>query len=449
MSISRNQKKSSRRTSPICFGPVKNLTVLFKSASLALRTLSPNVRSARSHSRTMPSHVSGMGGMFLGGNLSSPSTACAPPKPSNTNVQASSFALRALGCGFKSALAAGYAFRTLSVVGTSRSQVPRNCSFSVIAPPLPVSAPSGVHRGTPCGQVSCGMIYTVGHSTRELDDFLDLLEAHGVRQVVDVRRYPASRRHPHFARDALAVALQGAGIAYHHEGDLGGRRTARPDSANTAWRSAAWPARLPAAVLVIAGLVMVAGLGWVDFVTGPDLTPLVFYVAPVVLVSWYAGRWPGAIIACAAGLAWMLADALAQHDYSDWSIPYWNAALRLAALVLVSEALARLRLAHARERELARSDVLTGAPNARAFYEVAEAEIARPRRYTHPFSVAYLDLDDFKLVNDRLGHLAGDAVLRSVARALSGVVRSSDVVARLGGDEFVVLLHSAGGAPAG
>jgi len=209
----------------------------------------------------------------------------------------------------------------------------------------------------------------------------------------------------------------------------------------------AWLSRLPAPALVIVGLVMVAGLGWADFVTGPELTPLVFYLAPVVLVAWYAGRWPGATIACAGDLAWMLADALAQN-YADWSIPYWNAVLRLAALVLVSEAVARLRLAHARERELARQDALTGGPNARAFYEVAGAEITRARRYIHPFSVAYLDLDDFKLVNDRLGHLAGDAVLRSVARALSGVLRSSDLVARVGGDEFVVLLPEAGAAPA-
>ena len=209
-----------------------------------------------------------------------------------------------------------------------------------------------------------------------------------------------------------------------------------------------WLSRLPAAALVIVGLVMVAGLGWMDLVTGPELTPLVFYLAPVVLVAWYAGRWPGVIIACAGGLAWMLADAVTRGEYSDWSIPYWNALLRLAALLLVSEALARLRLAHARERELARSDALTGAPNARAFYEVAGAEIVRARRYAHAFSVAYLDLDDFKLVNDRLGHLAGDAVLRSVARTLSGVLRASDVVARLGGDEFVVLLPEAGAAPA-
>src|SRR2546429_8434445 len=144
----------------------------------------------------------------------------------------------------------------------------------------------------------------------------------------------------------------------------------------------------------------------------------------------------------------MLADALTHGESCHWSIPYWNVVLRLAALVLVSEAVARLRLAHARERELASQDAVTGGPNARACYEFAGAEIARARRYIHPFSVAYLDLDDFKLVNDRLGHLAGDAVLRSVARALSGVLRSSDLVARLGGDEFVVLLPEAGAAPA-
>jgi uncharacterized protein (DUF488 family) len=83
-----------------------------------------------------------------------------------------------------------------------------------------------------------GMIYTIGHSTRELGEFLDLLAAHGVAQVVDVRRYPASRRHPHFARAALAAALQAVGVAYHHEPELGGRRAARGDSTNTAWRSA-------------------------------------------------------------------------------------------------------------------------------------------------------------------------------------------------------------------
>ena len=82
------------------------------------------------------------------------------------------------------------------------------------------------------------MIYTVGHSTRDFAELLALLGAHGVRQIVDVRRHPASRRHPQFARDALAGALAQAGITYAHEGDLGGRRAPRRDSANTGWRSA-------------------------------------------------------------------------------------------------------------------------------------------------------------------------------------------------------------------
>ena len=84
------------------------------------------------------------------------------------------------------------------------------------------------------------MIYTIGHSTRAFRQFLDLLQAHGVTRVGDVRRYPASRRHPQFAQEALARALAGVGIAYRHEADLGGRRGARRDSRNTAWRSPAF-----------------------------------------------------------------------------------------------------------------------------------------------------------------------------------------------------------------
>jgi uncharacterized protein (DUF488 family) len=79
-------------------------------------------------------------------------------------------------------------------------------------------------------------VFTIGHSTRSIQELLDLLTAHGVRLLVDVRRFPASRRHPQFSRDALASSLAAAGIGYVHEPDLGGRRAARPDSQHTAWR---------------------------------------------------------------------------------------------------------------------------------------------------------------------------------------------------------------------
>ena len=86
------------------------------------------------------------------------------------------------------------------------------------------------------------MVHTIGHSTRTLETFLGLLAAHRVEVLVDVRRWPASRRHPHFAREPLAAALERAGIGYRWRGDLGGFRKAAQDSPNTAWRVATFRA---------------------------------------------------------------------------------------------------------------------------------------------------------------------------------------------------------------
>lgn len=83
-------------------------------------------------------------------------------------------------------------------------------------------------------------VFTIGHSTRASEELLALLAEHGIELLVDVRRYPGSRRHPQFSRDALAGALAHSGIEYMHEPDLGGRRTPRPGSPHVAWRVAAF-----------------------------------------------------------------------------------------------------------------------------------------------------------------------------------------------------------------
>jgi uncharacterized protein (DUF488 family) len=86
-------------------------------------------------------------------------------------------------------------------------------------------------------------LWTIGHSNRTLDDFLALLHAEQIETLADVRRFPSSRRHPHFNRDALAAALQEASIAYHHFPTLGGRRSSRtPSAQNAGWRVAAFAA---------------------------------------------------------------------------------------------------------------------------------------------------------------------------------------------------------------
>ena len=84
------------------------------------------------------------------------------------------------------------------------------------------------------------MIYTIGHSTRSAEQFVNLLQTHDVRQVADIRKIPASKRHPQFVKDTLAALLAGHGIVYRHFPDLGGLRKPKTGSINTALRNASF-----------------------------------------------------------------------------------------------------------------------------------------------------------------------------------------------------------------
>ena len=81
-------------------------------------------------------------------------------------------------------------------------------------------------------------LWTIGHSTRSSEEFVALLQAHNIERLIDIRRYPGSRRYPHFHSDALAKSLPTAGLCYEEMPTLGGRRTARPDSPNSGWKNA-------------------------------------------------------------------------------------------------------------------------------------------------------------------------------------------------------------------
>src|SRR4029450_10997833 len=83
-------------------------------------------------------------------------------------------------------------------------------------------------------------IWTIGHSTRAIDDFVSLLEENQIKLLVDVRAWPGSKRYPHFNKDALAESLNAHGIRYQHFPELGGKRKSKPDSRNTAWRNASF-----------------------------------------------------------------------------------------------------------------------------------------------------------------------------------------------------------------
>lgn len=185
------------------------------------------------------------------------------------------------------------------------------------------------------------------------------------------------------------------------------------------------------------GLVLL--IGTIDLVVTIDLSLSIFYLVPVAIVSWFIGFRSGLVIAVFCTLAWLRADLVAK-DYTLPLLPYWNAAVRFGFFAIVNYLLTALREAYHREQQFARQDGLTGLTNRRFFMEQLQHELDRARRYQYPLTLAYLDLDDFKLVNDRDGHQAGDLLLQTVAQTLQGSMRSPDLFARLGGDEFAILL---------
>ena len=109
-------------------------------------------------------------------------------------------------------------------------------------------------------------------------------------------------------------------------------------------------------------------------------------------------------------------------------------------IVVSHEDVTNLKTAQLASMTLANVDTLTGALSRRNILSLAEQELARSNRYSLPLMVLMLDLDYFKLINDRYGHAAGDVVLQEFVKTVTGVLRESDLIGRLGGEEFVVLL---------
>ena len=200
---------------------------------------------------------------------------------------------------------------------------------------------------------------------------------------------------------------------------------------------------------IAGGLAAIALLAVIDHVTGPEVGFSIVYLAPVGAVAWAAGRGPGLLMAFVAAAVWGFVDRSAGLSVSHPLIPMWNALVRLGFFGITAWLIADVQGMHARERRLARRDTLTGVANSRAFLEALEHELARMRRTGKPLTLAYVDLDHFKTVNDTPGHAAGDELLREVAARLTHSLRSVDTVARLGGDEFALLLPETDSAAGG
>jgi diguanylate cyclase (GGDEF)-like protein len=197
---------------------------------------------------------------------------------------------------------------------------------------------------------------------------------------------------------------------------------------------------------------MVLCVGAADYVTRADLLLILFYLAPIGFGTWFASLQGGIGLAVLSAVVSTGADLLYRTHHGvpepGATVIVWNGVMLLGSALALVLTLSALKGRLEAEELLARTDSLTRIANRRAFFEAAAMELERARRHGRPLTVAYLDLDDFKHVNDRLGHAQGDALLMLVGQTLRGATRAIDAVARLGGDEFGLILPETDAATA-
>src|SRR5438067_5128262 len=212
----------------------------------------------------------------------------------------------------------------------------------------------------------------------------------------------------------------------------------------TTWRTrghlgGAITARLaaqPAPLLAVFGLATFAALTLFRFKSSPGLSFAVLYLVPISFFTWFIGLRSGIATAVASVVVLLSFDL----SHGARAHPYWDTLMNLGMFIFMVFILSEVRALYERERGLSRTDGLTGLLNRRAFLEALERESARHRRFPRPLTLAYLDIDNFKAINDAQGHAAGDKLLKAAAQAMTSSVRDVDSVGRLGGDEFAILM---------
>jgi len=196
--------------------------------------------------------------------------------------------------------------------------------------------------------------------------------------------------------------------------------------------------------VVILGVSFTLMISYIKYRIGPQWALSAFYLFPIIVTTWHVGIRAGIIISFTSAISWLMADLLKVNYFSNAIVPYVNETFRLIVFLIMAYIVFNLKTVLEKQRDLAGTDPLTSALNRRSFIELADWEINKARRYHSPISFVYLDVDNFKKINDSLGHHIGDKLLRSVAMSIKNNIRAIDVTVRFGGDEFGILLAETG-----
>ena len=178
----------------------------------------------------------------------------------------------------------------------------------------------------------------------------------------------------------------------------------------------------------------------VDVITLPAYSFVLFYLLPVIGIAWLSTRLLAVTVSLFCIGCSSIATYMVYPEAFNVASIYWNILADFGCLGVAAVAVSAIKTMYLARMRMARIDSLTGFPNGSAFYDAADAELIRLRRYRRPFVVAYVDLDNFHSVNETYGHHAGDTLLQIASATIREQLRRCDMVARLGGDEFLLFM---------
>jgi diguanylate cyclase (GGDEF)-like protein len=201
-----------------------------------------------------------------------------------------------------------------------------------------------------------------------------------------------------------------------------------------------FPGKLPKPLLTLIGFLLVLAIGSLDSITSYDISVSALYLLPIMLIAWFEGGVPAALLSIFSAITWAMSDLVSGHPYSHIAVPIWNATMVLGMFLIVAYSITALKKLLIKDREHAFTDDLTGVANIRFFYEQARAEIGRSATSKLPLTLAYIDIENLRHINDSLGHIAGDYLLHEAAQTMRSALRSTDVISRLGGSKFAILM---------
>lgn len=182
-------------------------------------------------------------------------------------------------------------------------------------------------------------------------------------------------------------------------------------------------------------------VAYIDYITTYRINTLALYLIPIVFITISRGFWYGIVLSIVCAISQTTTDiATGLPDDSPIGLIVFNTFVTVLNFVAFTIILSELHNAYRIERISSRFDELTGIANRRHFYEVAECEFERCKRFNKPFNLLLIDGDNFKELNDTLGHSIGDKALQTIANTISQNIRKIDLVVRMGGDEFAVML---------